>query len=151
MHRGHAPPGEEAIYDDFVARLAAAGRGLRVGDPRAPGTVVGPLVSARARSASSATSPRASRGGDSRLRREAPTAPRARLLVEPTLFTGVRNDMVIAREEILAGDQRHPVFATMGEAIALANDSIGLYGYVWTRDPSGALRVARALRTGRCR
>src|SRR5207247_10391554 len=40
---------EQSISDDFTARLAAAGRALRVGDPREPGTVVGPLVSAAQR------------------------------------------------------------------------------------------------------
>src|SRR5438876_6596922 len=40
---------EQSIYDDFAARLAEAGRALRVGDPRAPGAVVGPLVSAAQR------------------------------------------------------------------------------------------------------
>src|SRR5207245_2356757 len=66
--------------------------------------------------------------------------------VEPTLFTGVRNDMVIAREEIFGPVISAIPFRDEAEAIALANDSdYGLYGYLWTRDPERALRVARAL------
>ena len=141
---------EQSIYDDFAARLAAAGRALRVGDPRAPGTVVGPLVSAAQRArveryiaqglAEGAT---LACGG-----KHPPHLARG-YYVEPTLFTGVRNDMVIAREEIFGPVISAIPFRDQAEAIALANDSdYGLYGYVWTRDPERALRLARALRTG---
>ena len=62
---------------------------------------------------------------------------------------GVRNDMVVAREEIFGPVISAIPFRDEAGAIALANDSdYGLYGYVWTRDRERALRVARALRTG---
>jgi acyl-CoA reductase-like NAD-dependent aldehyde dehydrogenase len=141
---------EHSIYDDFTARLAEAGRGLRVGDPRTPGTVVGPLVSAAQRArveryiaqgiAEGAT---LACGGKRPLH-----LPRG-YYVEPTLFTRVRNDMVIAREEIFGPVVSAIPFRDEADAIALGNDSdYGLYGYVWTRDQGRALRVARALRTG---
>ena len=141
---------EEAIYDDFTGRLAEAGRALRVGDPRAPGTVVGPLVSAAQRArveryiaqgvAEGAT---LACGG-----RRPPHLARG-WYVDPTLFTGVRNDMMIAREEIFGPVISAIPFRDEAHAVALANDSdYGLYGYVWTRDPERGLRVARALRTG---
>jgi acyl-CoA reductase-like NAD-dependent aldehyde dehydrogenase len=64
--------------------------------------------------------------------------------VEPTLFTGVRNDMVVAREEIFGPVISAIPFRDEAEAIALANDSdYGLYGYVWTRD-TGARHPRRA-------
>src|SRR5207244_2404034 len=69
--------------------------------------------------------------------------------VEPTLFTGVRNDMTVAREEIFGPVISAIPFADEAEAIALANDSdYGLYGYVWTGDTERGIRVARAIRTG---
>ena len=69
--------------------------------------------------------------------------------VEPTLFTGARNDMTIAREEIFGPVITAIPFRDEAEAIALANDSdYGLYGYVWTGDADRGLRVARAVRTG---
>jgi aldehyde dehydrogenase (NAD+) len=68
--------------------------------------------------------------------------------VRPTVFANVRNDMVIAREEIFG-----PVLTILGyadedEAIRLANDTdYGLSGYV-SGEPEHARRVARRLRTG---
>ena len=141
---------EEAIYDDFAARLAAAGRVLRVGDPRAPGTAVGPLVSAAQRArVERYIAQGVAEGATLACGGKRPPHLARGYYVEPTLFTGVRNDMVIAREEIFGPVISAIPFRDEAEAIALANDSdYGLYGYVWTRDPERALRVARGLRTG---
>lgn len=141
---------EAAIYDDFTRRLAAAGPSLKIGDPREPGVVVGPLVSAAQRErveryvekgvAEGAT---LACGG-----RRPPHLERG-YYVEPTLFTDARNDMAIAREEIFGPVLTAIPFRDEAEAIAIANDSdYGLYGYVWTGDSARGLRVARALRTG---
>ncbi|TMA99646.1 MAG: aldehyde dehydrogenase family protein [Deltaproteobacteria bacterium] len=141
---------EQSIYDDFAARLAAAGRALRVGDPRAPGTVVGPLVSAAQRArVERYIAQGVAEGATLACGGKRPPHLARGYYVEPTLFTGVRNHMVIAREEIFGPVISAIPFRDEAEAIALANDSdYGLYGYVWTRDPERALRVARALRTG---
>ena len=141
---------EHSIYDDFTARLAEAGRALRVGDPRAPGTAVGPLVSAAQRArVERYIAQGVAEGATLACGGKRPPHLARGYYVEPTLFTGVRNDMVIAREEIFGPLISAIPFRDEAEAIALANDSdYGLYGYVWTRDPERALRVARALRTG---
>ena len=141
---------EHSIYDDFTARLAEAGRALRVGDPRAPGTAVGPLVSAAQRArVERYIAQGVGEGATLACGGKRPPHLARGYYVEPTLFTGVRNDMVIAREEIFGPLISAIPFRDEAEAIALANDSdYGLYGYVWTRDPERALRVARALRTG---
>ena len=141
---------EHSIYDDFTARLAEAGRALRVGDPRAPGTAVGPLVSAAQRArVERYIAQGVAEGATLACGGKRPPHLARGYYVEPTLFTGVRNDMVIAREEIFGPVISAIPFRDEAEAIALANDSdYGLYGYLWTRDPERALRVARALRTG---
>jgi acyl-CoA reductase-like NAD-dependent aldehyde dehydrogenase len=70
--------------------------------------------------------------------------------VEPTLLTGVTNDMRVAREEIFGPVAVVIKFKTEEEVIALANDSdYGLAGAVWTQDINRALRVAQKIESGR--
>jgi acyl-CoA reductase-like NAD-dependent aldehyde dehydrogenase len=141
---------EQSIYGDFTARLAAAAPRLAIGDPREPGVVMGPLVSAAQRdrveryiAAGVAEGATLACGG-----KRPPHLPRG-YYMEPTLFTDARNDMTIAREEIFGPVIAAIPFRDEAEAIALANDSpYGLYGYVWTGDSARGLRVARGLRTG---
>ncbi len=141
---------ERSIYDEFTqAMVATAGR-VKIGDPREPGTVMGPLVSAAQRD-------RVERFIKSGLEEGATLAcggkrpahlPKG-YYVEPTLFTRATNTMTIAREEIFGPVVTAIPFDDEAQAIALANDSdYGLYGYVWTSDSARGLRVARALRTG---
>lgn len=70
--------------------------------------------------------------------------------VEPTLITNVDNSMRVAQEEIFGPVAVVIKFKTEDEVIRLANDSVyGLGGAVWTRDINRAIRVSRAVQTGR--
>jgi aldehyde dehydrogenase (NAD+) len=69
--------------------------------------------------------------------------------VPPTVYTGVRNDMRIAQEEVFGPVLVVIPFDTEEEAVAMANDSpYGLVAGVWTRDISRALRVAGEIEAG---
>lgn len=141
---------EASIYDEFTAQLAAAAGRLKIGPPGEAGVVVGPVVSAAQRerieryvAAGIAEGATLACGG------KRPAHLDRGYFVEPTLFTGVRNDMTIAREEIFGPVIAAIPFSDEAEAIAIANDSdFGLYGYVWSGDLARGLRVASALRTG---
>ena len=70
--------------------------------------------------------------------------------MKPTLITNVTNDMRVAQEEIFGPVAVVIKFKTEDEVIAMANDSVyGLGGAVWTTDISKAIRVSRAIETGR--
>jgi len=141
---------EQSIYDDLTHRLAAAGPTLKIGDPREPGVVVGPLVSAAQRerverhiAQGVSDGARLACGG------KRPAHLERGYYIEPTLFTDARNDMTIAREEIFGPVITAISFRDEAEAVAITNDSdYGLYGYIWTGDAARGLRVARQLRTG---
>jgi acyl-CoA reductase-like NAD-dependent aldehyde dehydrogenase len=72
------------------------------------------------------------------------------LFVMPTIFDNVSNDSVLAREEVFGPVLAIIPFDTEEEAIALANDNdYGLAGGVWTQSIDRALRVTKAIRTGK--
>jgi acyl-CoA reductase-like NAD-dependent aldehyde dehydrogenase len=141
---------ERSIYDDFTrAMVETAGR-IKVGDPREPGTVMGPLVSAAQRDrVERFIRTGVDEGATLACGGKRPAHLPKGFYVEPTLFTHARNDMTIAREEIFGPVVTAIPFDDEAHAIALANDSeYGLYGYVWTGDLARGKRVAGALRTG---
>lgn len=70
--------------------------------------------------------------------------------MKPTLLTNVTNDMRVAQEEIFGPVAVIIKFHDEQEVIDMANDTAyGLGGAVWTQDINRALRVARAIETGR--
>lgn len=70
--------------------------------------------------------------------------------MKPTLITDVTNDMRIAQEEIFGPVAVIIKFHDEAEVIKMANQSLyGLGGAVWTKDITRAIRVARAVQTGR--
>jgi aldehyde dehydrogenase (NAD+) len=69
--------------------------------------------------------------------------------IRPTVFSNVRNDMTIAREEIFGPVLCIIPYDTEDDAVRIANDTpYGLSGYVSSGDPERAFRVASRLRTG---
>ena len=73
----------------------------------------------------------------------------ARNRVKPTVFSNVRNDMTIAREEIFGPVLCIIPYKDEEDAIRIANDTLyGLSGYVSSRDLEHARRVAKRIRSG---
>jgi len=141
---------EQSIYDDFTAALVERAKAIRIGDPREPGVVMGPLVSAAQRERVERHVARGvEEGATLACGGKRPAHLPRGWYVEPTLFTHATNAMTVAREEIFGPVITAIPFRDEAEAIALANDTdYGLYGYVWTRDRRRGTRIARALRTG---
>ena len=143
---------QRGIFDEFVERVAAFAKTLRVGDPLNPNTQLGPLVSdtqlervTRYMDLGKQQGARALTGG-ARLTGEGRDAG---YFVEPTVFTQVTDDMQIAREEIFGPVICALPFDTLEEAVRRGNDTeFGLGGGVWTQNINHAHRVAQGLRTG---
>ena len=140
----------ESIHDEFVGRVAERANRIRVGHPLDPDTEVGPLIHpvhlqkvcsyfgiAREEGASIAA------GG------ALADLPWPGHYVKPTLFTGARNHMRIAQEEIFGPVLTAIPFSDEADALAQANGTrYGLAAYLWTADSERARRLAEALEAG---
>ncbi|MDE3070053.1 MAG: aldehyde dehydrogenase family protein [Acidobacteriota bacterium] len=130
---------------------AAAAERFKPGDPLAPETTLGPLVSAEQREIVRSYIARGIEEGAKLIAggAEAPEGSVQGFFVSPTVFSEVAPEMTIAQEEIFG-----PVLAIIPyeeeeEAVRIANDSAyGLAGGVWSDDVERAKAVAMRIRTG---
>ncbi len=136
-------------HDEFVEKLAGFAKVLKVGDPLAADTVVGPLISdvQRGRVESLLDTGR-SQGADVVVGGDRPDTATG-YYVNPTLLDAVTIDMAVAQEEFFGPVVVVLTFDEEDEAIEIANGTpFGLYDYVYTGDAGRGYRVARQLRSG---
>ena len=139
---------EENIYDEFVEKSIARAQKRKVGDPLDPRTDQGPQVSQSqfdrvmgyieaGKSEGATLACGGERVGD------------RGYFVQPTVFSGVQDDMKIAREEIFGPVMSVIPFKDVDEVIKRANrTTYGLAAGVWTRDIKKAHAVANGVRAG---
>jgi aldehyde dehydrogenase (NAD+) len=137
---------------DFESRIAEAVNAVVSGDPSDHATDVGPMVSRRQWDRVQGyirkgveEGARLIAGGEGR-----PEGHARGWLVRPTVFTDVRNDMTIAREEIFGPVLSIIAYEDEDDAITIANDTpYGLQAYVVSADAARARRVASRIDAGR--
>lgn len=143
----------ETIYDKFVAALVDAFGKVNVGDPLDPATQMGAQVNKRQAEKilsyveiAKQEGATVACGGDYYTENGCDKGS----FIQPTLITGVTNDMRVAQEEIFGPVAVVIKFKTEEEVVEMANDSsYGLGGAVWTKNLNRALRVAQNIETGR--
>jgi len=140
-----------ARHDEAVAIAKAAAEAIVVGDPRAEGSQLGPVVS---RAQWEKIQGLVQQGIDEGATLVVGGTGRPEGLdrgyyVRPTVFANVRNDMTIAREEIFGPVLSILPYGDEDEAVRIANDTrYGLAGAVSSGDLERARRVARRIRAG---
>lgn len=142
---------QDGIYDAFLERLVEMTRAARLGDPMDADTNISPVATAaqhrkildyieiaKAEGATCILGGKAASPGGTE-----------GYFIEPTIFTGVRNDMRIAQEEVFGPVLSILRFSDEDEAVAIANDVLyGLAAGLWTNDLTRALRMSRRLQAG---
>ncbi|MEI9803429.1 MAG: aldehyde dehydrogenase [Pseudolabrys sp.] len=140
---------QRSIHDQFVEKLVNFAKTAKIGDPMRADTQVGPVTTppqykkvldyidvARSEGAHAALGGRKAEqfGG---------------YFVEPTIFTGVKNSMRIAQEEVFGPVLSVIPFEDEDDAIAIGNDVIyGLAAGVWTLNMRRALNMSQKLQAG---
>src|SRR5271169_2339817 len=139
---------ERPAYDEVVQRIAERARSIRLGDPAAPGTTMGPVISAgqlktvldyvevgKAEGATTVTG--GARLGDSGY------------FVEPTIFANVEHEMRISQEEIFGPVLCVIPFDDEEDALRIANGTAySLAAGVWSSDIGRVHRMSAGLKAG---
>ncbi len=143
---------QQSIHDQFVEKLVAFARTAKMGDPMNMDTQVGPVTNPpqfekilKYMEIAKGEGAKAVLGGSKAVRPECGNG----WFVEPTIYTGVKNSMRIAQEEVFGPVLSVIPFKDEEEAIAIGNDVVfGLAAGVWTQNMRRAFTMAEKLQAG---
>ncbi|HEX4430580.1 MAG TPA: aldehyde dehydrogenase family protein [Frankiaceae bacterium] len=135
--------------DELIGKLSGLAGALKVGDPLAPDTVVGPVISGVQRGRVEAAIAEATSAGAELVAGGGRPDLDKGFFVKPTLLAGVAPGSPAAQNEFFGPVVVVLTFDDEDEAIELANGTpYGLYDYVYTADAARGYQLARQLRTG---
>ncbi|MCU4368269.1 MAG: NAD-dependent succinate-semialdehyde dehydrogenase [Acinetobacter sp.] len=139
---------QDGIYDALADRLVEAVSKLKVGDGRQEGSTQGPLIDEDAIAKVQSHITDATDKGAT-LRIGGQRSALGGTFFEPTVLTGVTQDMTVSKEETFGPLAALFRFKTEDEAVAMANDTeFGLAAYLFTQSTARQWRVGEALEYG---
>ena len=153
---GQTCSGIERVYvlrevaEPFIEGVVRGAERLRVGDPMAWETEVGPMTSEEQyETVCELVDDALAAGAERRCGGPLDVAGFDGRFIAPTVLTGVTHEMRIMREEIFGPVLPIVVVGSEQEAVELANDSeFGLGASIWTRDRRKGERIARRIESG---
>jgi aldehyde dehydrogenase (NAD+) len=139
---------EEKVYDKFIDRISDMNKTRKLGDPFDPETEQGPQVDQTQFDKVMHYINLGKKEGAECLTGGGRWGDRG-YYIEPTLFTGVTDDMTIAKDEIFGPVMSILKFKNLDEIVERANKTAyGLAAAVWTRDIAKAHYLANKIRAG---
>ncbi len=141
---------QDEIFDEFVERLIARAKSIRIGNPQDDSSEMGPIATAQQLAVIEGLVAAAkAEGATLRMGGKRAEVEGDGWFYEPTLFECDSNSMTIMQEEVFGPVAAVIRFKTEEQALAMANDSqFGLAAGIWTRDLGRAHRLARDVRSG---
>jgi len=139
---------EHSVIDEFVELLKDEGAKMKLGDPLASDTDLGPVISVEHRQRIEGYIERGIEAG-ARLVRDGRLVGEEGAFIGPTIFTDVTPDMQLFRDEIFGPVASVTPVDSLDEALALANDSdYGLGAGIWTNNMNAAMQAVHELQAG---
>ena len=140
---------QDTIADEFLAHMTAIAEKIRIGDPQADKTEMGPLCTAGQMTHIEAQIAKARDEGATVLTGGARPDTLDGLYFQPTIIDCPRPDLTIVDTELFGPVLSVLRFKDEAEALALANDTKhGLAAGIFTKDSARALRMSRRVRAG---
>ena len=141
---------QAGIADRFIARFVERLKGIRIGDPFAASTELGPIAFARHRDkVLGYVDVATAEGGELLTGGRAASGFDRGLFVEPTAVRVTSNASRVCQEEIFGPFVTIQVVADTDEAVQIANEStFGLVSYVWSDHLPSVMSVSRRIRAG---
>ena len=139
----------EDIADDFIARMTTIAEGIKLGDPMAEETQMGPLCTPAQLDHIETEIARAREEGGRIVTGGARAADMAGLYFQPTIIDCPKQDMTIVDTELFGPVLSVLRFRSEEDVLAMANDTVhGLAAGIFTRDGARAMRMANRIKAG---
>jgi len=139
----------ETIAEDFVKQLVARAKKIKVGDPLNPDVKLGAIIEPKHKLKILSHIETAQKEGAKLETGGQLMKSPCGCYIEPTIFSGVKPQMTIAREEVFGPVLSVLTFKDADEAARIVNDvAYGLSASVWSKDVDTAFKAARSFRAG---